>query len=349
MAHSNNSSAPLKVLKSLQLVSTTKDSVHLRWKPSLEYSSIISGYKIQYQAEGSTVILDTPMLEASRTSYDVQQLHENTYYNMCIKTFFHPLRDMNNTVHIPCLRATTTVDSLHVALGSTFGAFLALGIIVMFVFIAKYQTNRKLKKQLRGNITPLSEEAEEGDSLAMKDKDIEMSDISLHVNEGQSTKTQDNTSQASQVSGYHSITPERRPSKTEKHTPERRPSKSEKQKSLRRKSSGTHKDISGQHKPIKIDPPPQSNQRKIHKQRSMDRQRTIDRQSSIDSQSSQSRPSGHDSLPQNDSIAEKRDYGGARPKEFSRDDPRNLYANQAYMDLPQIEHQGLKPQASCKW
>ncbi len=340
--HNNNSSVPLKVLKSLHLVSRTKDSVHLTWTPEEEYSPIISGYKIQYQAEGSTVILDTPMLEASRTSYDVQQLHENTYYNMCIKTFFHPSRDMNNTVHVPCLRATTTVDSLHVALGSTFGAFLALGIIVMFVYIAKYQHTRKLKKKLHGNVTPLTNEPEEGDSLAIKDRDIEMSDISLHVNEGQSTKAQDNTSQASQVSGYHSITnqsnrsldggntPERRPSKSEKHAPERRPSKSEKQRSLRRKNSGAHKHLPGQYKPLKTDPQSSSNQPKIHKQRSMERQKSIDQ-------------------PAENGDAEKCDYGGARPKEFSRDDPRNLYANQAYMDLPQTEHQGLKPQSSCKW
>ena len=76
----------------------------------------------------------------------------------------------------------------------------------------------------------------------------------------------------------------------------------------------------------------------------------MEKQRSIDSQSGQIKNNGYNSLPQTDNnIAEKPDYGGAPPKEFSPDDPRNLYANQAYMDLPQSEHQSLKQQTSCKW
>jgi len=46
-----------------------------------------------------------------------------------------------------CVNGSTSTDSLSVALGSTFGAFLALGLIVALVFVAKWQHSRRAKKQ----------------------------------------------------------------------------------------------------------------------------------------------------------------------------------------------------------
>lgn len=48
-----------------------------------------------------------------------------------------------------CVTASTGIDSLSVALGSTFGAFLALGVIVAFVLIAKYQYIRRKRKSIQ--------------------------------------------------------------------------------------------------------------------------------------------------------------------------------------------------------
>ena len=45
-----------------------------------------------------------------------------------------------------CVTASTGVNSLSVALGSTFGAFLALGVIVAFVLAAKWQHVRRTRK-----------------------------------------------------------------------------------------------------------------------------------------------------------------------------------------------------------
>jgi len=48
-----------------------------------------------------------------------------------------------------CVTASTGINSLSVALGSTFGAFLALGVIVAFVLIAKYQYIRRKRKSIQ--------------------------------------------------------------------------------------------------------------------------------------------------------------------------------------------------------
>jgi len=48
-----------------------------------------------------------------------------------------------------CVTASTGINSLSVALGSTFGAFLALGVIVAFVLVAKYQYIRRKRKSIQ--------------------------------------------------------------------------------------------------------------------------------------------------------------------------------------------------------
>ena len=47
-----------------------------------------------------------------------------------------------------CVTASTGINSLSVALGSTFGAFLALGVIVAFVLAAKWQHVHRTRKLL---------------------------------------------------------------------------------------------------------------------------------------------------------------------------------------------------------
>ncbi len=331
----------------MHIVSSTKDSVHIGWHIYDQYQPHIQGFKIQYQAEGSNIVQYTPMLEPDEKNHDIQNLHENTYYKMCLRTF----TDLNLTSTEPCVRATTSVDSLHVALGSTFGAFLALGIIVLFVFIAKWQNTRKLKKQLR-NISPTDEQY---DTMPQNDADIELSDVSLNV-DAQSTKVHDANSCSSQVSGYHSATSRKSIPNSEGH-PDGGRRGSEASKARRKSSQSTHSNANQPPHPPTISPPPEPTKNsKIRKQKSTDSQHSLPHAKTSDPLPTQpedvalmgdsnTSPADNNTAFQN----AKRDYGGARPKEFSPNDPRNLYANKAYMELPTQENTGLKPNLSCKW
>ena len=337
----------LSILKKVRVVSSTKDSVQIGWVVHDQYQSSINWFKIQYQAEGSSIVQYTPRLDADKENYDIQNLHENTYYKMCVRVS----TDLNYNASVPCVRATTSVDSLHVALGSTFGAFLALGIIVMFVFIAKWQNSRKLKKQLR-NMSPTNDKY---DSMQPNDGDIEMSDVSVNVNDAQSSKAHDANSYSSQVSGYHSYT-----NQSHKSIPNSdcNPEGSDHSRSHRKgsQSHSHHSSHSDSPHPPAISPPPEpSDSSKIRKQKSTDSQHSqpsSERSPSLPKQQSLARDSLSGDTPQAETPANhntKRDYGGARPKEFSPNDPRNLYANQAYVELPTDASGGLKPNLSCKW
>lgn len=158
---------------SARVASTTKDSIYVRWHvaaaaalhPPPRTRDLVQGFQVRYQAVGSTVVQYSHRLDASASAYDITQLHENTYYDICVKVFVK----LNSTI-IPapagspggggvslgpggggaqdvCVKGTTATDSLAVALGSTFGAFLALGFIVFLVFLAKWQHTRKMRKQ----------------------------------------------------------------------------------------------------------------------------------------------------------------------------------------------------------
>lgn len=167
------------IVHSVNLISSTKDSLHVGWDVYESYFHHVQGFRIRYQAEGSNIIQYSEMLNPDKDSYDIEQLHENTYYKVCVDVYTN-ITDNPDLLHHPCIRATTSVDSLSVALGSTFGAFLALGIIVLFVFVAKWQHTRKLKKHLAS----MSPGDDVYDSMCQPDNDIEMSDVSMQVQDG---------------------------------------------------------------------------------------------------------------------------------------------------------------------
>lgn len=145
---------------SARVASTTKDSIYVKWHVDNALHpprDLIQGFQVRYQAVGSTVVQYSHRLDASASAYDITQLHENTYYDICVKVFVK-LNSSNPagggvSVGPPasaqdvCVKGTTATDSLAVALGSTFGAFLALGFIVFLVFLAKWQHTRKMRKQ----------------------------------------------------------------------------------------------------------------------------------------------------------------------------------------------------------
>jgi len=101
----------------------------------------VQGFKVHYQAFGSMIKQQSDMLQPSAHVYDITQLHENTHYNVCVRVI---TTNVTSSGHVStCVTGTTAINSLLVALGSTVGAFLALGVIVMFVFIAKWQHFRR--------------------------------------------------------------------------------------------------------------------------------------------------------------------------------------------------------------
>lgn len=155
----------------------TKDSLRIQWHVVDEYLASIQGFMVRYQAVGSTVVQYSHHISPKSMRYEIMQLHENTYYDVCIQVY----TNLSWVTHPhQCIKATTSTDSLSVALGSTFGAFLALGMIVFFVFIAKWNHNRKMSKEL-AKMTP----GDSYESVENQDADIEMSDVSLQVHEDQ--------------------------------------------------------------------------------------------------------------------------------------------------------------------
>jgi len=93
------------------------------------------------------VVQYTRLLDRSTSDYEITHLHENTNYEICVLRLHDdasprpPTRKLGAAVALPrgpgggglsaaavaCVTGSTSTDSLSVALGSTFGAFLALG------------------------------------------------------------------------------------------------------------------------------------------------------------------------------------------------------------------------------
>jgi len=136
-----------------EVVSWSKDSIYIRWDFDDDYAGGDdddggAGYKIRYQAVGSNVKQVSPLLDLSANAYDITHLHENTNYRICVLRMRQPTSSGElSTGAEACVEGTTSTDSLSVALGSTFGAFLALGLIVALVFVAKWQHSRRAKKR----------------------------------------------------------------------------------------------------------------------------------------------------------------------------------------------------------
>ena len=173
------------ILSAVRVASSTKDSVHVKWYPASDthQSLKVHGYDVSYQALESTVVQYSQKLPSDKHDYNIKQLHEDTAYNVCIRVYTNVSTHAKaNSEHSNCIQATTRSDSLHVALGSTLGAFLALAIILGFVFLAKWQYNRqRRRRQLKQS------GGANGDALYhsrdMQDVDYDMSELSMHVNE----------------------------------------------------------------------------------------------------------------------------------------------------------------------
>jgi len=143
----------------VEVVSWSKDSIFVRWTfdDADDGAHPGAGYKIRYQAVGSNVVQMSRLLDISARAYDITHLHENTNYDICVLRMSQPTATSGDsstwsslrwtTDASACVKATTSTDSLSVALGSTFGAFLALGLIVALVFVAKWQHARRAKKR----------------------------------------------------------------------------------------------------------------------------------------------------------------------------------------------------------
>ena len=155
----------------VKIISYSKDSIYVRWKFDDDDAAAGEGpggdgggggYQVSYQAVGSSVLQLSHLLDITASEYDITHLHENTNYNICVLRKRQPTTASGGgggfelptwsptswtTDDSICIEGTTSTDSLSVALGSTFGAFLALGLIVALVFVAKWQHSRRLKKR----------------------------------------------------------------------------------------------------------------------------------------------------------------------------------------------------------
>ena len=98
------------IVHSVNLLSSTKDSLHVGWHTYDDYYNHIQGFQIRYQAEGSHIVQHSQVLPADIDSYGIEQLHENTYYKIGVDG----QSNLTDNLHHPCIRATTSVDSLSV-------------------------------------------------------------------------------------------------------------------------------------------------------------------------------------------------------------------------------------------
>ena len=181
---------------SLELLSSTKDSIHVKWYfEDHSFKAKLEGYKLQYRAEGSHVVQHTQSILPPKSDYDIKNLHEDTQYSICLEMF----PDLSKPyVDHTCLETTTSTDSLSVALGSTFGAFLALGIIIMFVFIAKWQHTQRIRKRM--SVSEQTAKACECEDCGELDPEMETSGLSMQVNEDTIKFSEIDSAASSQVS-----------------------------------------------------------------------------------------------------------------------------------------------------
>jgi Fibronectin type III domain len=151
-----------------EVVSWSKDSIFIRWHFDEDIEHGFHGYMVRYQAIGSSVVQHTRLLDPTTSVFDITQLHENTNYDICVVRLrlssislnsggillpavsaqLPPTGSPLDAVATACVKGATSTDSLSVALGSTFGAFLTLALIVALVFVAKWQHVRRAKKRL---------------------------------------------------------------------------------------------------------------------------------------------------------------------------------------------------------
>ena len=173
-----------------EVVSWSKDSIYVRWtfdKDDVDAASG-GGYKVRYQAVGSNVVQVSGVLDITASAYDITHLHENTNYDICVLRVRQPATSGGGggggrsstlspslwpTEASACIKGTTSTDSLSVALGSTFGAFLALGLIVALVFVAKWQHSRRAKKRQQAAV----EVAGNGAAARAELNDVEDDDV----------------------------------------------------------------------------------------------------------------------------------------------------------------------------
>ena len=156
----------------VEIVKTTKDSLHVRWHVDGNDESEILKYQVSYQAIGSTYKGLIHDIQPRQQEYNIMELHESTSYSICVQVITGSSFYITN-----CINAATSSDYLSVSLGSTFGAFIALAIIIMFVMIARCQTNRKLARLKKENIVPVDA------YTVSQNGDIEMSDVSFHIHD----------------------------------------------------------------------------------------------------------------------------------------------------------------------
>ena len=143
------------IVSLVEILSSTKNSLVVTWLTQKTTSTSnedhkngddggLVGYLVQYQAKSSSIVQESSILRPSDSSYDIRGLHENTYYNVCVRAIENrPSLCRQVERPISCAIGSTSDASMSLAFVSTFGALLALSVIVMFVLVAKWQYHRR--------------------------------------------------------------------------------------------------------------------------------------------------------------------------------------------------------------
>lgn len=145
------------VVPFVEISSATKDALVVNWIAHRNPQRTVTGYRIGYQAVGSSVVQFVNSLSPVPTLYEITNLHENTVYNVCVEALTAnvssvaedegPRRPSPLRWGTVCATGATNAESVSVVLGSGVGAFLAIAVVVFFVVLAKWQHSHRKRKQ----------------------------------------------------------------------------------------------------------------------------------------------------------------------------------------------------------
>jgi hypothetical protein len=150
----------------LHVQAATRNTLVFRWQLSIvgDVTSQavppphLSSLRLRYQATGSSVVQYSSPLDITPLSRDheqhvvIGQLHENTQYDVCLTSspslWSGDLGSGSGSDEvITCTQVSTTTDPLAVVLGSTLGSLAMLAMVALFVFIARWQHGRRVRKR----------------------------------------------------------------------------------------------------------------------------------------------------------------------------------------------------------
>jgi len=92
----------------VQVVASKKDFIRIEWSPTendmmtsgdpdssaMWTTPNIRGYRIRYQAVGSSYVHESVVVPPEVRYYDIHSLHENTMYDICVRTQYNAVSSL---------------------------------------------------------------------------------------------------------------------------------------------------------------------------------------------------------------------------------------------------------------